>query len=1040
MKKFILSIICSFGCIFYINAQVLYGTTYLGGTGEGSGTIIKFTTSANNLTVCKTFRGDFFERNPVGSLIHANDGKLYGMTEAGGSGDSEGGGTIFSYDPAKSLYTFLKVFAEFEGYKPSGNLLQATNGKLYGMTSKGGGGGYKGWGLGAIFSFDPSSSTYTKLNNFFDGFDGAFPYGSLIQAIDGKLYGMTSKGGSGVYGVGAGGYGVIFSYDPVTSIYTNLKNFDNTNGSTPFGSLLQANDGKLYGMTSHGGSQNFGVIFSFDPVSSIYTNLKDFDSTNGANPNAGLVQASDGKLYGMTPFGGSKNTGVIFSFDISTSVITKLMDFDSVNGNIPYGSFMFTMDGKFYGTTSGGGNNNKGVLFSFDPFNSTYTKLKDLEEISGANPKGSLLQEADGKLYGLTYSGGTNGAGVIFSFDPHSFNYTMLNDFGNNNEAGPSGSLMHASDGQLYGMTEGGGISGTGVIYSINPLSSKYTKLMDFDLINGGSPIGNLIQGKDKKLYGNTVRGGSNVLGVIFSFDPSTTIYKKLIDFDNNNGRSPEDCSLMQAIDGKLYGVTPTGGTNGYGVLYSLDPSTSIFTKLKDFDFENGGNPSGSLIQGRDGKLYGMTNSGGNGYGVIFSFDPTTSIYTKLKDFDNYNGATPIHCSLMQASDGKLYGMTTYGGISNGGVIFSFDITTSVFTKLKDFTYANGYYPKSSFIEVKECTRPITYFKDADCDSFGNPDSSIKACTKPRGYVTDSTDCDDNNKTIHGPITYYKDADGDSFGNPNNTIKACTKPVGYVTDSTDCDDNNKTIHGPVTYYKDADCDGFGDPNNSIKACTKPAGYVTNCTDCDDANKAIHSPITYYRDADRDGFGDANNTISVCKLTPPPGYVKNNFDCDDHKRANQFWNEKIRMCHNGKETCVPLKELFIKLCHGWVVVPCPGYKNKGLFSRSMDSRETEAMDNKQQAVPKEYKLSSFPNPFAVSSTIQYELPSDSRVSIKVYDKLGRVLAVLVDDYKKAGAHTVTFKADNLSKGVLYYRMIATTKSQQFELTNKMIHLK
>ena len=194
---------------------------------------------------------------------------------------------------------------------------------------------------------------------------------------------------------------------------------------------MQASDGKLYGMTLDGGSSGYGVIFSFDPSSSTYTKLKDFDNTNGANPYGSLMQASDGKLYGMTAGGGSSNDGVIFSFDPSSSTYTKLKDFDNTNGGNPYGSLMQASDGKLYGMTSDGGSSNDGVIFSFDPSSSTYTKLKDFgTNESGSNVSGSLMQASDGKLYGMTTCyGGSSGYGVIFSFDPSSSTYTKLKDF-----------------------------------------------------------------------------------------------------------------------------------------------------------------------------------------------------------------------------------------------------------------------------------------------------------------------------------------------------------------------------------------------------------------------------------------------------------------------------------------------------------------------------------------------------------------------------------------------------------------------------------
>ena len=103
--------------------------------------------------------------------------------------------------------------------------------------------------------------------------------------------------------------------------------FDYTNGYLPYGSLVQASDGKLYGVTQVGGSHNYGVIFSFDPSASAYTKLKNFDYTNGAYSYGSLMQATDGKLYGMTDDGGSSNDGVIFSYDPAASTYTKLIGF-----------------------------------------------------------------------------------------------------------------------------------------------------------------------------------------------------------------------------------------------------------------------------------------------------------------------------------------------------------------------------------------------------------------------------------------------------------------------------------------------------------------------------------------------------------------------------------------------------------------------------------------------------------------------------------------------------------------------------------------
>ena len=340
MKKLLLSIIYFLACIFSIQAQTLYGTTSNGGT-DGGGTINKFIPATNNLIVAHSLES--LAVNPYyTNFIQASNGKLYGMTAIGGS---SGVGVIFSFDPSSASYTKVKDFNIVDGASPEGSLMQASDGKLYGMTGCGGSSG-----VGVIFSFDPSSSTYTKLKDF-DNTNGGHPFGSLMQAIDGKLYGMTHNGGS------IDDAGVIFSFDPSTSIYTKLKDLDNTNGAHPYGSLIQAGDGKLYGMTYAGGSRDSGTIFSFEPSTSTYTKLKDFDNTDGGNPYGSLMQASDGKLYGMTTSGGKIGYGDIFSFDPSTSIYTKLNDYGA------YGKLIQISDGKLYGMTLGGRKQRYGCYF-----------------------------------------------------------------------------------------------------------------------------------------------------------------------------------------------------------------------------------------------------------------------------------------------------------------------------------------------------------------------------------------------------------------------------------------------------------------------------------------------------------------------------------------------------------------------------------------------------------------------------------------------------------------------------------------------------
>jgi hypothetical protein len=234
-----------------------------------------------------------------------------------------------------------------------------------------------------------------------------------------------------------------------------------------------------------------------------------------------------------------------------------------------------------------------------------------------------------------------------------------------------------------------------------------------------------------------------------------------------------------------------------------------------------------------------------------------------------------------------------------------------------------------------------TYYADVDGDTYGNASSSVQGCTASVGYVSNSTDCNDNNAAVNSAATeicnsidddcdtqinegltftnYYADADGDGFG-AGTATNACAQPVGYVSNSTDCNANNAAVNPAATevcngidddcntqidegltftnYYADVDGDGYG-AGTATNACAQPVGYVSNSTDCNDANAAVNPGATeicnsidddcdtqinegltftnYYADADGDGFG-AGTVTNAC--AQPAGYVTNSSDCND----------------------------------------------------------------------------------------------------------------------------------------------------------------
>ncbi len=712
----------------------LYGMTFRGGAYD-LGLLFEYDPTTNNYTSKVDFNGLLNGASPYGSLLKSSSGKLYGMTYGGGLNSK---GVLFEYDPVTNVYTKKVDFnGVLTGAEPIGGLVEASNGKLYGMTSRGGVNN-----IGVLFEYDPVTNVYLKKMDFsFSSVvTGAEPLGGLIQASNGKLYGMTFKGGTS-------NLGVLFEYDPIGNTYVKKIDFNGSNnGSFPRGNLMQASNGKLYAMTSSGGVNNGGVLFEYNPISSSYLKKVDFNGTlNGAAPYGELIEVSSGNLYGLTSFGGVNNFGVLFEYNPTTSLYNKKLDFDpGIHGRNPRGSLLQLGNNKLFGLTNGGGANNAGTIFEYNILLNICTKKVDLNgPINGAYPCGSLAEAPSGKMYGLTQSGGITNAGVLFEYNPATNNYTKKIDLKDTlTGRGPYGSLTLVGSSKLYGMNEWGGLNNDGTLFEYDLATNVLTKKLDFDrYLTGQHPLGSLVL-VSGKLYGMTSIGGLNDDGVLFEYDPTTNIYTKKMDFDDTlSGRQPHG-SLIHDGFGKLYGMTFTGGANHIGVLFEYDLNTNIYTKKVTFNGAlNGRYPDGDLVLHGSGKMYGMTRSGGAyTHGVLFEYDPSTSVYTKKMDFnDTLTGQFP-RGNLMLSRSGKLYGMTSSGGIYNSGVIFEYDPISEIFTKKTDFIGTNGYFPVSNnFIEICETPKPLGVLTQTFCQNSNSTISDLTVVGSGINWYSSST-------------------------------------------------------------------------------------------------------------------------------------------------------------------------------------------------------------------------------------------------------------------------------------------------------------
>ena len=354
------------------------------------------------------------------------------------------------------------AFSGADGETPLASPVQATNGDLYGTTASEGAHGY-----GTIFRIAPSG-TLATLHNFCSKTgcaDGVYPGAGLVQATDGNLYGTTAGGA-------LGSYGTIFKITPsgaLTTLYNFCSQSECTDGEKPLAGLVQATNGDLYGTTYSEGAMGSGTIFRIAPsgtLATLYSFCSQGGCSDGVYPEAGLVQATNGNLYGTTAGGALGNYGAIFKITPS-GALTTLYNFCSqtgcTDGEYPYAGLVQTTDGNLYGTTQDGGVNGSGTIFRITPSGALTTLYKFCPQSGcpdGEYPDAALIQATDGNLYGTTEGGGGNGYGTIFRITPSGALTTLYNfcsQSGCTDGVEPRAGLIQATDGNLYGTTVGGG-------------------------------------------------------------------------------------------------------------------------------------------------------------------------------------------------------------------------------------------------------------------------------------------------------------------------------------------------------------------------------------------------------------------------------------------------------------------------------------------------------------------------------------------------------------------------------------------------------
>jgi uncharacterized repeat protein (TIGR03803 family) len=360
-----------------------------------------------------------------------------------------------------------------------------------------------------------------------------------------------------------------------------------------------------------------------------------------------------------------------------------------------------------YGMTHNGGVAGKGTLFKYDITAGKLTMLESfIGATNGANPYGNVMvYPPDSSLYGVTSGGGVFNDGVLFSLNPSTNKDSVRLNFDSVNGKGPEYGGLTLYNNLLYGLTLYGGTFGFGALYSLNPLNNKDSVYADFDT-NGMAyyPAGSaLTHFSNGLLYGTTYAGGTYNRGTIISFDPITGLWNTVVSLDTNLGTYPIEGSLvLDPVNDLLYGMTYKGGAGDSGTIFCFNPITGKDSVVLSFTGLNGVEPYGSLVYDTVTNLfYGMTSEGGTSSGgVLFSFDPLTGKDSTIFSFSGGNGAVPLG-DLTLGPNNNIYGMTLYGGAFNLGTLFSFNTVTGKDTVLVSFDDTNGASPYGSLTLAK---------------------------------------------------------------------------------------------------------------------------------------------------------------------------------------------------------------------------------------------------------------------------------------------------------------------------------------------------
>ena len=344
-------------------------------------------------------------------------------------------------------------------------------------------------------------------------------------------------------------------------------------------------------------------------------------------------------------------------------------------GATPFGGVTFDADGNLFGTTYSGGASGNGTVYEVVKGSGATITIASFTGANGSNPYSGVTFDKSGNLFGTTQGGGASSKGTVYEIVKGSGTITVLDSFNGTNGSLPTGDLTFDSAGNLFGTSRSGGAASGGTIYEIAKGGSKIITLASFTNVSGINPFGGITFDSAGNLFGAAAGGGTANSGTVFELVKGGTTVSALDSFTGSNGLYAFGGVTFDA-GGNLFGTTNQGGTaGGGGTVYEIAKGTTKIRNLVSFDGIVANGPDSAVTFDGAGNLFGTTPSGGSSkYGTVFKITSgelpkTKPAFTIVAEFDPSSGRGPV-AGVTFDSSGNLFGSTNLGGAFNAGTVY----------------------------------------------------------------------------------------------------------------------------------------------------------------------------------------------------------------------------------------------------------------------------------------------------------------------------------------------------------------------------------